>query len=212
LAFTYVALLGSAQGVTWVVGGSRLVRTFLAGYTRWRFSPARWALVVLGMPVMTAAVAVVSGTFQTPQGGCTAILTAFLLQTFVYGAAEVNLAEEGAWIGLVQSRFAAMGGVFAGALRTTPLFVAMHVPLQFTPGWTWPGVVAGVAVLLVIAPFFRYLLGETLHATGGSLLAVGIMHAAFNASGQMAFPGGWQFLPALIVLALAVGLHTKLRR
>jgi hypothetical protein len=56
-----------------------------------------------------------------------------------------------------------------------------------------------------VAPFFRYLLGETLDATGGSLLAVGVLHAAFNASGQLPFPGGWQFLPALMLLTLAVG-------
>ena len=58
----------------------------------------------------------------------------------------------------------------------------------------------------------RYLIGETLYATGGSLLAVGILHAAFNASGQMGFPGGWQFLAALIVLSITVGVIRRFRR
>ena len=52
----------------------------------------------------------------------------------------------------------------------------------------------------MIAPFFRYVIGETLEATGGSLLAAGILHASFNATGSLGFPGGWQFLPALLVM------------
>jgi len=148
---------------------------------------------------------------QTPAGGWTTLVTSFLLQTFLYGALEVNIAEEGAWSGFVQDRLAERHGVLGGALRTAPLFVAMHLPLQFAAGWTWASVAVGVVALAVIAPFFRYLLGETLHATGGSLLAVGILHAAFNASGQMGFPGGWQSLPAMIALAVAVGLLRRFR-
>ncbi len=52
---------------------------------------------------------------------------------------------------------------------------------------------------------------EGQQATGGSVLAAGVLHAAFNASGQLGFPGGWQFLPALVVLALGVGLHRRFR-
>ena len=103
----------------------------------------------------------------------------------------MNLAEEAAWSGLVQTRFAARHGVLRGALLTAPLFVAMHLPLQFAPGWTWADVGVGVVVLAVVAPFFRYLMGDALEATGGSLLAIGVMHAAFNASGELGFPGGW---------------------
>jgi membrane protease YdiL (CAAX protease family) len=157
------------------------------------------------------ATAALSGTLVLPSGGWAALVTGYLLQTFVYGAAEVNVAEEGAWSGLVQTRLAERHGVLGGALRTAPLFVAMHVPLQFTPGWTWGQVGIGLAVLAVVAPFFRYLLGETLQATGGSVLAAGVLHAAFNASGQLGFPGGWQFLPALVVLAVGVGLLQRLR-
>jgi uncharacterized protein len=211
LAFTYIGLLGWALAVTWVSGGRPAVLEFLTRFVRWRLGVARWAYVVLALPVTTMAVAAVSGTLQTPAGGWAALVTSFLLQTFVFGALEVNIAEEGAWSGFVQGRFAERYGVLGGALRTAPLFVAMHVPLQFAPGWTWASVLVGLVVLAVMAPFFRYLLGETLQATGGSLLAVGVLHAAFNASQQMGFPGGWQFLPALLVLAVAVGLLRRFR-
>lgn len=38
----------------------------------------------------------------------------------------------------------------------------------------------------------RYLMGRTDLATGGSLLAVGVMHASFDASGQLGVTGEWQ--------------------
>jgi membrane protease YdiL (CAAX protease family) len=211
LAFTWGALLGSALAVTWVCGGAPAVRGLLARLVQWRFGLGRWAYVVLALPALTVATAALSGTLVLPSGGWAALVAGYLLQTFVYGAAEVNVAEEGAWSGLVQTRLAERHGVLGGALRTAPLFVAMHVPLQFTPGWTWGEVGIGLAVLAVVAPFFRYLLGETLQATGGSVLAAGVLHAAFNASGQLGFPGGWQFLPALVVLAVGVGLLQRLR-
>jgi hypothetical protein len=41
--------------------------------------------------------------------------------------------------------------------------------------------------------------------SGGNILAIGLLHASFNASGQMsAVPGGWQYAPAMIMLILAV--------
>ena len=206
LAFTYIGLLGSALAVTWITGGREAVIRFLRRFLQWRFGPARWAYIVFALPVLTVAFAALSGTLRSPTDGWIALVTSFLLQTFLYGALEVNIAEEGAWSGFVQSRLAERHGVLGGALRTSPLFVAMHLPLQFAAGWTWASVVLGIVVLAVMAPFFRYLLGETLEATGGSLLAVGILHAAFNASQQMDLPGRWQFLPAMMLLAVLVGL------
>jgi membrane protease YdiL (CAAX protease family) len=209
LGFTYIGLLGSAVAVTWVIGGTRAVHAFLVRFLMWRFGVTRWVYIVLALPVLTTALAAVSGTLHRPTDGWSALAFTFLLHTFLTGALEVNIAEEGAWSGLVQGRLADRHGVLGGALRTSPLFVAMHVPLQFAAGWTWPSVVVGVVVLTVMAPFFRYLLGETLAATGGSLLAVGILHAAFNASQQLGYPGAWQFLPAMMLLAISVGLVRK---
>jgi membrane protease YdiL (CAAX protease family) len=210
-AFTYVALLGSALAVTWAGGGRPAVTRFLSRYLIWRVGAARWAFVVLALPMLTVAVAVASGTMRVTGHGWVYVAGAFLLQTFVTGALEVNLAEEGAWAGLVQTRFSDRSGVLGGALRTAPLFVAIHVPLQFTDGWTWGSVAVGVTALAVIAPFFRYVIGETLDATGGSLLAAGILHASFNASGSLGFPGGWQFLPALLLLAIGLAVVRRVR-
>lgn len=211
-AFTYVALLGSALVVTWAGGGRTAVLRFLSRYLIWRIGLRRWALVVLALPALTVGFAAATGTLHVSGHSLTYVAGAFLVQTFITGALEVNLAEEGGWGGLVQTRFAQRFGLLSGALRTAPLFAAMHVPLQFTPGWTWGSVAGGVVALLLLAPFFRYLIGETLEATGGSLLAAGILHASFNASGSLGFAGGWQFLPALLVLCLAIAVMRRLRR
>ena len=178
----------------------------------WRFGVLRWSAVVFALPALTLAVAAASGTLQTPSGGWLAATGTYLFQTFVTGALMVNLAEEGAWSGFVQTRLTDRHGLLRGALLTAPLFVAIHLPLQFAPGWTWGSVAVGMGVLAVVAPFFRYVLGDTLIATGGSLLAVGVQHAAFNASGQLGLPGGWQYLPALVLLALITAVVRRLRR
>src|SRR4029453_4495462 len=58
----------------------------------------------------------------------------------------------------------------------------------------------------------RHLIGTVLIDTRDSILAVGFLHASFNAAGQLsAAEGGWQFLPALVLLTLAVGVHRRLR-
>ena len=57
-------------------------------------------------------------------------------------------------------------------------------------------------------PFYRYLLGMHLLDTGGSLLAVGIQHASWNAATSLGvFSGIWQPGAAVVLLTvlLAVG-------
>lgn len=206
------ALLGSALVVTWAGGGRPAVISFLSRYLIWRLGLARWALVLFAMPALTIAVAAASGTLRLADHGWAYAAGAYLLQTLVLGALAINLAEEGAWSGLVYTRFATRHSLFGAALRTAPLFVAIHLPLQFSAGWSWGSVITQVVVLLIIAPFFRYVIADSYEATGGSLLAAGILHASFNASGQLGFPGGWQFLPALLLLAAGVAVVRRFRR
>jgi hypothetical protein len=54
-------------------------------------------------------------------------------------------------------------------------------------------------------------------AAGGAartgLLAVGLLHASFNATGSLgAWVGGWQQIPATVVLALIVAAARRLSR
>jgi membrane protease YdiL (CAAX protease family) len=109
----------------------------------------------------------------------------------------------------VQARLMARHGLLVGSLLTAVPFFLIHLPLAFeNNGWqgtTWRDAFITWGVLLVAAPFQRYLIGTLLVDTGGSTLAAGLMHASINAAGAMVIvPGGWQFVPALILLTIGV--------
>jgi uncharacterized protein len=64
------------------------------------------------------------------------------------------------------------------------------------------GALVNLGVLFVMAPAARYLVGRTDYVTGGSLLAVGVLHASWNESGKLAVvDGDWQYVVGLIVVA-----------
>ena len=208
--FTYGALLGSAVLVTRIADGPGGVWRLLRRLLLWRFHPWRWLIVLLSIPALTAATAAAAGTLSTPAGGWPATGAAYLFAT-VTGALLVNLAEETSWAGIVQTRLAARHGLLHGALLTAPLFAAMHLPLQFAPGWTSGSVAIGTAALILVGPVFRYVVGDLLEGTGGSLLAVGLWHASFNASGQFGY-GRWEILIALVILAAGLAIRRHVRR
>jgi hypothetical protein len=107
-------------------------------------------------------------------------------------------------------------GLLIGALLTAIPFFVIHVPLAFAEhGWkdtTWAQAALDLGLVALVAPFFRYLLGTQLVDSGGSILAIGLLHASFNAAGQMsAVPGGWQYIPAMIMLTIAVIVFRRWR-
>ena len=134
----------------------------------------------------------------------------------IFGAVTANLWEETVWAGFVQGRLMARRGLLIGSLFTAVPFFVIHLPLAFeTDGWagtSWSDALVTWAFLLVSAPFFRYLIGTVLIDTGGSLLAAGLLHASFNASGALPIlSGGWQYVPAMIALTLAVAAYRRMR-
>lgn len=107
-------------------------------------------------------------------------------------------------------------GLLVGSLLTAIPFGLIHRPLAFEgDGWagtTWTQAFVNWAFLLGAVPFLRYLAGILLVDTRGSVLAVAVLHASFNASGALSVtPDGWQYVPALIVLTALVVVHRHLR-
>jgi len=202
LVLMLVVLAGAALLVTSWTGGPGAVRRLLAQALRWRFEPWRYAVALLGMPVATLAVAAVLGTAALPDDWA-AFAGTYLFMTVVFGLLLGNLWEELAWTGFLQSRFMARHGLLRGSLMTAPWFAAIHLPLSFTPGWTWSSAAVNLALVVLIAPFMRYLLGMHYLDTRGSLLAVGLQHAAFNASAGLG-TAGWEYAIGLVVLTVVV--------
>lgn len=210
LGLVFIGLLAPALFVTRLAGGPGAVKRLLSRVTNWRFGVLRWAVIVLGVPTFTLGFAAASGTLEVPTGGVVAEAGAYLFATFIFGALIVNVWEELAWGGFAQSRLMARHGLLVGSLLTAPLFVAIHVPLLFASGWTWGEVAVGFGVLCVAAPLYRYQLGMHLLGTGGSVLAIGVQHAAWNAAGNIdGVEGEWQVIAAVALLTVLMAIARR---
>jgi membrane protease YdiL (CAAX protease family) len=205
-----VFLLGSAVLVTAHTRGRAGVRRLFSGAVRWRMGTARFAVVLLALPVLTLLIAAVSGSIRAPDGGVGKEVLAYLFLTLVFGAVLGNVWEETAWAGFAQRRLMDRHGLLAGSLLTAIPFALIHLPLAFADhglhGTSGRDLAITWTVLILTAPFFRYLLGTVLIDTGGSVLAVAILHASFNASGQITAVHGWwpSYAALIVLLALTV--------
>jgi membrane protease YdiL (CAAX protease family) len=180
LATALLIMLPAAVGVTAVVDGRSGARALLARTFRWRFGAGWWAAVVLGLPVTTVVLGLLTGrTLQLDDVG------AVLLDALVsIGSALVlvNLWEETVWAGFLQTRLQQHHGFWPAALLTSVAFAGIHVPLQFVGPITVASVAFSVGALLVLGLLVRVMVGVVLATTGGSVLAVAVLHALFNAS------------------------------
>jgi membrane protease YdiL (CAAX protease family) len=211
LALVFVALLAPALLVTRAAGGPGAVRRFLSRALVWRFGVGRWALILLGMPALTVGLAAATGTLSAPDDGWAVVVARYLFTTLIFGALILNIWEEAAWGGFAQSRLMARHGLLVGSLLTAPLFAGIHLPLLFADDPSTSSVLIGAALLFGAAPFYRYLLGMHLLDTGGSILAIGVQHAAWNAAGNLApVSGDWQVVVAAVLLTLGVAAARRL--
>ena len=208
----YLALAGGSLLITRWERGPTAVRELLGRLRMWRIGTGPWLTTILAMPLLTLGIAAMTGTLVAPENGWVSEAGRYLFLVFVFGAV-LNLAEELGWMGFVQSRLMHRRGLLVGSALTAIPFAALHIPLAFEPGWTWPSAATELLAIIAVAPFVRYLLGALYLDTGGSLLAVGLLHSSYNAAGQLtAVDGGWQFLPAAAVLALAMGIPRRRAR
>ena len=158
--------------------------------------------------------ALVAGNLTAPADGWALTLGNYLFLTFIFGALLINIFEETAWQGLVQRNLARHHGPLRAAALTAVPFAAVHIPLSFVGDVTTSEALVATALLFVFAPAMRYLMGRLDITNGGSLLAVGVMHASFNASGQLGVTSeGWEQIAGLAVVALvALGADSLRRR
>jgi uncharacterized protein len=212
LVLLFLALLGPALLVTRWADGPGAIRRLLGRTLIWRFGIGRWAVILLAMPALTLGLAAVSGALATPERGWAFEIGLYFFNTLIFGALAANLWEETAWGGFVQTRLMARHGLLLGALLTAPAFAAIHVPLQIADSDSWSELGIGLLVLFLGAPFYRYLLGMHLLDTRGSILAIAVQHAAWNASGNLdSVQGEWQAVAAAVLLTLLVAAVRRLR-
>lgn len=187
------------------------VRRLFRGALHWRIGWRNWLLAAGVLPVATVVVAMATGTFVVPDNWL-AELGNYLFLTFIFGALILNVFEEAAWQGLVQRHLTRRHGALKAAGLTAVPFAAVHLPLGFVGDVTLSEALVATALLVLFAPPMRYLMGRMDAVSGGSLLAVGVMHASFNASGQLGVvDGDWQPIGALVAVAGAF-LYADARR
>jgi membrane protease YdiL (CAAX protease family) len=181
IASNLVGLALPAVAVTWAAGGPEAVRDLGRRLTPSRVRGRWYAFALVVVPLVTVALAVVLA--GPPRAGSAAavagaVLVGLVLQT-VLGLLTNNLAEEVAWTGVVQARLQRRRGPMVAALITGPLFALQHLSLAVSNAGSQALLL--VALLVVLAVPFRALIGWAYNRTG-SLLLVGLVHAAGNAS------------------------------
>ena len=207
----FVLLFGGSVLATGLSEGRPGVRRLLGSLVRWRIGVRRWLLVLAALPALTLVIAAVTGTLSTPQDGWGALVAGYGAGLLT-GLVLTTLWEEAAWSGFVQTRLMRRHGLLTSAGLTAVPFVLVHVPGAFQDAAVGNALV-DVAAIAVLAPLLRYLAGVLLLETGGSVLAVAVLHASFNASGKLPVAeGGWQFLVALVLLTGLVALLRRLHR
>lgn len=213
MGMVFLGLVAPALVISRRADGPGAVRRMLARAFDWRFSLSQWAIALLAVPVLTLGLAGVSGTLLAPEGGWLWMAGKYLFATLVFGALVFNIWEETGWAGFLQTRLTARHGLLVAAAVTAVPFAVIHIPLYFEGDPSWSEVGSGLVLLFAIAPVYRYLIGMHLLDARGSILAAGIQHASWNASGNLsAVDGDWQVLVGVVLVTVAMASYRQLSR
>jgi membrane protease YdiL (CAAX protease family) len=217
-ALLVTALLPTALYVTWATDGRDGVRALLRRVMRWRVSPVWWLLVITGLPGLTIGLALLSGD-QLKDVSLPSLLPKQVVLLLI-NLLVINLWEETAWAGVVQTRLERRHSLFTASVLTALPFAAVHVPLEFflDEPVTAGSLVGAFISYFILGLLVRPLFAVVLRATGDSLLLVGLMHAVFNRTNNengiaaKLLEGDARQLTALVaVILLAVAIAVRLR-
>ena len=135
------------------------------------------------------------------------------LVSFASSLFIVNLWEEMAWAAFFQRRAMTRWGYLRGSLVTAAMFAAVHLPLGLAAARTSAAAaVQGVVTLVVTGIGIRLLIGAFDGWTKGSVLALAVLHAAFNNTTR--FIDGYDVirLTVTVVLGLLAAVVVMRRR
>jgi membrane protease YdiL (CAAX protease family) len=178
LMLTMLALLPSALFVTWAADGRPGIVRLFRRIANWRFGIGWWLAVLAGLPALTVASTVIlGGSLESidPVGLIWNQLRLLLINFIL-----VNLWEETAWAGVMQTRLERRYNIFAAAALTALPFGFIHLPLAFLSEISVASVLISLAAYILLGLFLRPLIGTVLRGCCDSLLAAGLMHSVFN--------------------------------
>ena len=94
----------------------------------------------------------------------------------------INLWEEAAWSGIVQTRLERRHGPVRAALLTAVPFALAHLPLHFIGDFTVGSLLTALVTLMIVCSLVRLMIGMVLRRTRYSILVVALLHTMFNRS------------------------------
>jgi hypothetical protein len=187
--------------MVWRHHGLAGLRLFARRLTLWRMSSGWWVLLLLGMPAVFYAGAVVTGDvadfpFDPWYGVLPALVPALLI-----GPIE-ELGWRGVALPLLQRRFTPL----SSALILGVVSAVWHTPAFFMSGtkqaaWSyWPFFVGVVAISVILTAMFN--------AASGSLLVAVLFHAQMNGP---AWPDAqpWDMVGFVVVAVVVAWLHRR---
>jgi membrane protease YdiL (CAAX protease family) len=131
----------------------------------------------------------------------------------------INMWEETAWSGMVQTRLEQRHGLVKAALITAVPFALVHMPLHFIGDFSLDSLTSALVSLLIICAFVRLMIGVFLRGTRDSILAVALVHTLFNRSNNdeglvagLLDGDGRKLAGLLAVIALTAVVATASRR
>lgn len=207
LAATLLALIVPALVLTARETGRAGVRALLRDAVRLP-RPTWWGpAAALTVPVLTWSVAAGLGGAEP----LTADLLVDVSVAFLSSLLIINIWEEMAWTGFAQRRAMARWGLVRGSLVIALLFAGIHLPLAFDGADTPGDVVVGLGILVGTGVGLRLLIAA-LHAwSGRSLLAVAVLHASFNVTGDLVDPST-DWVRYLVTVLLGTAAVTVMAR
>jgi len=176
----FVALIPAALWATWASDGPTGVRVLVHRMFSWHFGAGWWLLVLFGLPTLTLGLALLFGDTVKPVevGPFVIAQVAGLLVNLLL----INMWEETAWSGVVQTRLERRHGLVTAAILTAVPFALVHMPLHFIGNFTIGSLTAALVALLIICALVRLMIGVFLRGTRDSILAVALLHTLFNRS------------------------------
>jgi membrane protease YdiL (CAAX protease family) len=176
----FVALLPAALWTTWAAEGQTGVRALVSRMFRWQFGARWWILVLAGLPTLTVGLALLLGDTFEPVDVAPFVLTQ--LMGLLVNLLLINMWEETAWSGVVQTRLERRHGLVAAALLTAVPFALVHMPLHFIGDFSIGSLTTALVTLLIVCAFVRLMIGVFLRGARDSILAVALVHTLFNRS------------------------------
>ena len=178
LLLTLAGLLPATLYVTWATDGRDGLRRLGSRMLRWRVGAIWWLLVLTGLPVLTIGISLLLGDSLTTIDPIRLITTqlGLLAANFIM----INIWEETAWAGFLQTRLERRHTLFVAALITAVPFGFIHWPLAFFGDVTVASAAVGLTFYLLLGVIFRPMLGVYLRGTRDSVLLVALLHSIFN--------------------------------